>query len=728
MIFEHSINMFTRIPKEKDEEDPEGRVLHGKQFNLDILLQEDCGHTSATSSYRSKSSTLHDKGSHRRRRTTPPRVVEPMFTNGDNRQSNFFDHRPPYQTRGQNGISDALVKKLTVPFVLLVFIVFWGPMILQSSGEGLRRVGKRTLLSSTVGAPIISESGLDDKTDAELEDMGENDVSDAAGTDARLGRGGKKLSSPIIEALQAIQNKEFQLPERERESDDKFDPEDLSESEREEMQINVKPRRKIPERESQGMSSSGQNPTQPQKILSPLEQYQLRTQQEEEQQLRHHQEQKLHGADPGYQLDQEVAHEQDLLQKKQELAQQLWQQKQKEQQEQQQLQQLELRKQVQLQQQQLLMDKMELEKLQKEKKELERLNLERIKQEQALPKKSEQIQQNQQRQQQLIQRQMQAPIQQELPPPKVVFNYKHAENSNLIPENFERNLANIWDPILPTDTALFFHIPKSGGTTVADILTHCLDLVSASSIGTSEGHALEDTLEVRRYHDHGRYVNVNPASIEGIKHAKEMGLAASGLADVVVLHRLHEGSEIFDPRNKGRTFCMFRNPVHRAISMFYYLQKATWEPTYDPSLASMTLLEYANSNKVEENWVTRFLVHQYTGRLTDEAVDEAKAIMRNKILVGVVGNFQESLKRFELYFDWWAASKQKGDSARMVQCQQNHARTRQNKIPHSIPDENDPAYKRLLQLNWADMELYLYAVKLFEEQAVLVSHKDASLL
>ena len=306
-----------------------------------------------------------------------------MFTSTDNRQSNFFDHRPPYQTRGQNGISDALVKKLTVPFVLLIFIVFWGPIIFQSSGEGLRRVSKRTLLSSEVGAPKISESGLDDKTDLESEDMGENDASDATGTAVRLGRWGGKLSSPVIEALQAIQNKEFQLPERERESDDEFNPEDLSENEQVELRINVKPRRIIPERESRGITFTAQNPTQPRKMLSHLEQYQLRTQQEEELQLRHHQEQKLHGADPGYQLDQEVAHEQELLRKKQELAQQLWQQKQKEQQEQQQLQQLELRKQVQLQQEQLLIDKMELGKLQKEKKELERLNLERNKLEQA---------------------------------------------------------------------------------------------------------------------------------------------------------------------------------------------------------------------------------------------------------------------------------------------------------------------------------------------------------
>jgi hypothetical protein len=173
---------------------------------------------------------------------------------------------------------------------------------------------------------------------------------------------------------------------------------------------------------------------------------------------------------------------------------------------------------------------------------------------------------------------------------------------------------------------------------------------------------------------------------------------------------------------------MFRNPVHRAVSMFYYLQRAKWEPTYDPTLADMSLLDYANSKKVEENWVTRFLVHQYTGRLTQDDVDQAKQVMRNKMIVGLLDNFQESLKRFEVYFDWWRVNKEKGYVPRMVQCQQNHAHSAQNRVTHPIPDENDPAYRRLLQLNWADMQLYQYAQQLFVEQEELIKDRDSSLL
>ena len=704
--------MFSRIAKEKEDDDVELAVKKTSSFNLDVILQGDGEDALTTSSFQNQFSALY-KGSHRRRRATPL----PAATSSSIKQpSEFIDHRPSHSSRSSNGFADAVIKKLTLPFILILILVFWGPIMLQSNQK--YQPGNRAQL-------IMDESDEGEQVGAQLADNTPWDQKDSDAEILKTQNGEKKLSNPVLKALKAIQNTDFQLPGRAQENDDKFDPENLSEDQQNELQIQIKPERQI--RNGEGDTGFDVNPVMhqdvPQKILSPLQQYQLRTQLEEKLQLEHYQEQTLHGQNPGYQ----DAHEMELQQKEPETAQQRLQQLQQ--------QQLELQRQVQAQQQELQQDKLQMEKLQRVKLQLEELQMEKL--------QIEEMQQEQLRAQLPKQLQVRPLIEPQVqwPSPPIqgrqqlmgtqetrVFSYVHAKHPELIPKNFEIRMANIWDPILPTDTALFFHIPKSGGTTVADILTHCLDLVSASSIGATEGHGRENFLEVRRYHDKGKYVNVNPASLPGIKHAKELGLAASGLADVIVLHRLHEGSELFDPDHRARLFCMFRNPVHRAISMFYYLQKATWEPTYDPTLADMTLLDYANSNKVEENWITRFLVHEYSGRLSDDAVEKAKQIMRDKMVVGILGNFQESLKRFELYFDWWEDNKTKGIAARMVQCQQNHGRTKQNKISHPLPDEEDPAYQRLLQLNWADMQLYLYALKLFEEQAVLVQHKDASLI
>ena len=261
---------------------------------------------------------------------------------------------------------------------------------------------------------------------------------------------------------------------------------------------------------------------------------------------------------------------------------------------------------------------------------------------------------------------------------------------------------------------------------MADILTHCLDLVSASNIGATEGRGNEPSLKVSTYADKGRYVNVNAATPDGIERAKKLGLVQSGLADVIVAHRLHLAATMFDVNHQARVFAIFRHPVQRATSMFYYLQRAKWEPTYDHSLADMTLEQYAESGKAEENWITRFLIHEYTASLTEEHVKAAKEVMRRKILIGLIDRFGDSLKRFELYFDWWE-KKIKPDPESHMQCQQARALAAQNHLHHPNAAESSPAYKKLAKLTWADLQLYQYAVELFDEQQALVAGKDPSL-
>ena len=65
-----------------------------------------------------------------------------------------------------------------------------------------------------------------------------------------------------------------------------------------------------------------------------------------------------------------------------------------------------------------------------------------------------------------------------------------------LPERFEEKLADIDDPrILPTkdggDTPFYWHVLKSGGTTVKDWYAECLHLVEACEIGALEGHGEE---------------------------------------------------------------------------------------------------------------------------------------------------------------------------------------------------------------------------------------------
>lgn len=107
------------------------------------------------------------------------------------------------------------------------------------------------------------------------------------------------------------------------------------------------------------------------------------------------------------------------------------------------------------------------------------------------------------------------------------------------------------------------------------------------------------------YQDGGQYVNINTTTVLGIERAKCRGLIRSNLVDVIVTYRFHDVACLFDNDRWDRAFAFFCHPVNCTVSMFYYLQQATWEPTYDRTLADMTLEEYATSRKAEDNWVVR---------------------------------------------------------------------------------------------------------------------------
>jgi len=605
--------MFSKIPKEKDESDNEAEITPSLKainpnFNLDNLLQN--GDSASVSSFRSSSSSLY-RGNHRRRRaaTTQLRGME-NADDGSIAKIHGIEnsrHHNRHAVRNSRFV-EMMARNFRPIFIVLLIIVFWGPMLLQSTqkiGSNRRNVLPPTNLRNrrvSENNNIVVEEKI---IRSDLEEEEKEELS---------------LSNPVLNALRAVKNSEFVLPEREEEVKEEF---------------------KLPEREKEEFNPGLISEEEREELQIPLDlAMKWDTDKEKNKDFDNYDnEETIHDYH-----DQEQHFEYGK-------------------------------------------DRQEYD--------LSDTQQHRIPHARNLPN---------------------------------FTAYTRAEKPKLIPQHFQDSFADVWEPILPTDTPLFWHIPKNGGTTVGDILTHCVQLVTASNIGATEGHDSEDELKVRTYLDQGKYVNVNTATIPGIKRAKEMGLAASGLADVIEMHRLHEGSELFDPQHRARVFALFRNPVHRAVSMFYYLQRAQWEPTYDPTLREMSLLDYANSRKVEENWVTRFLVHKYTGRLLDDHVEEAKQVMRDKMIVGILDeNIQDSLKRFELYFDWWEFNKRKGDAGRVVQCQENRGRTAENKVRHPIPDKNDPAYQRLLQLNWADMKLYRYAEELFREQAVFVKHKDASI-
>lgn len=71
-----------------------------------------------------------------------------------------------------------------------------------------------------------------------------------------------------------------------------------------------------------------------------------------------------------------------------------------------------------------------------------------------------------------------------------------------------------------------------------------------------------------------RFVNVDTQSSE-LGRATELGLVPSGVADLIVTSDLSFSLEhLYDEPYRGRVLAVFRHPVERLVSKFYYLQEA----------------------------------------------------------------------------------------------------------------------------------------------------------
>merc|ERR1719491_254386 len=143
------------------------------------------------------------------------------------------------------------------------------------------------------------------------------------------------------------------------------------------------------------------------------------------------------------------------------------------------------------------------------------------------------------------------------------------------------------------ETALFWHIPKSGGTT-AKRLYQCMGRTLAHRVGADPRHGQDQKNEIVVFEPHQgkdwKVVNVDTTIKKGIIRAKELGLVQSHTTDVIfTMEPNFAGQNLYDEDNKGRLLALFRHPVDRAVSMFYYLQTATWEKTYSPDWADMSV-------------------------------------------------------------------------------------------------------------------------------------------
>jgi len=274
-----------------------------------------------------------------------------------------------------------------------------------------------------------------------------------------------------------------------------------------------------------------------------------------------------------------------------------------------------------------------------------------------------------------------------------------------------------------TETVLLWHVPKSGGST-AKAVYECLGVTLADRAGVSKqfGHKKDKEIEafrVRRGPGGPVYVNVETRSKAGIMKAKRLGLIKSGLADLIFTSDPSFAiAHMYDKDHKGRVVGLFRHPVERLVSKFYYLQMAKWEKTYKPEWKDMSVLEFA----VKENYDNDHMVKKLAGIALNETASEedlllAMRTVESRFIVGLTDQMEESIYRFNMVIGLDVSNEASQECMGQFFGPNGE---RRNANPHPHIDVGGLAWVALVTRNSLDVRLYNYILQLFDEQKELI--------
>ncbi|KAL7534143.1 hypothetical protein ACHAXR_005654 [Thalassiosira sp. AJA248-18] len=313
-------------------------------------------------------------------------------------------------------------------------------------------------------------------------------------------------------------------------------------------------------------------------------------------------------------------------------------------------------------------------------------------------------------------------------------------SNDIIPRRFNV-FADLRTPyIVGRDTPFFWHIPRSGGVVVKTMLSHCLGQTLAAEVGELEGHGgdtfgfiiiythtlqyiilshttpiyiyiyigiLYQELKVISFAEHN-YTNVNIATPEGINRAINLGLVPSHISNTIVSAHVDLVPSLFNANDRARAFALFRHPIDRATSMFYFLKGTGYPP-----LKNMTIDDYAKSDLIENNWLVRILSESMTGPIDMDNLEVAKEVLKRKFIVGLLDNKRGSFARFDHYFKWKESPQYEKEFGCRKQLMDEKYVSK-----HPIRKESD-TWKLLLEQNRFDVHLYDYTKELFSQQSYI---------
>mmetsp|Transcript_23120 Transcript_23120/g.53090 ORF Transcript_23120/g.53090 Transcript_23120/m.53090 type:complete len:400 (+) Transcript_23120:74-1273(+) len=307
----------------------------------------------------------------------------------------------------------------------------------------------------------------------------------------------------------------------------------------------------------------------------------------------------------------------------------------------------------------------------------------------------------------------------------VVPDVLHANDVSQEEEN-ERPLVYPWArqfirPLsikpIRNETSVYWHIPKSGGTSTKSLF-ECLGLTLASRVGgvARFGHADDSELQVfkpwsTRGNDsiskqNAKYINIDVSTSDGIMKGREMGLVPSGLVDVVFTTYPSQIVEnLFDLNHKGRLLAMFRHPVQRLVSKFFYLRVAKWENNYEPSWNDISIETWARKIDRDRNFLVRTLAGKTVKEVNEADLQVAKRTIAQRFIVGLSEEYDESLRRFGIMLNFKAKTTAQ-DRKRCYDKYLGAHGEKMNSNSHPKITETKQAFKIIAKHNFFDMQLY----------------------
>ena len=282
------------------------------------------------------------------------------------------------------------------------------------------------------------------------------------------------------------------------------------------------------------------------------------------------------------------------------------------------------------------------------------------------------------------------------------------------------------------DIPYFWHIHKSGGSSMKQAFS-CLNKIQTKRIHVPRICSdKEPKLRICNVGNGSRIINADISSVIGIQRALDLELTTKGSIYgidksytemgiqeepfIINTSRVYEALRIFNSERKARLFILFRDPIERVISKYYYMKISTWENTYDPEVAKMDLLTYVKSKHCYSNWVTRRLVNKMEGDLSNDDLELAKDILKRKALVLLLDDFQGSIERVRNFFGWENEILTDEQQICLKSLNENPINANGRK---QIVEQGSLEWNIIREKNLMDLQLMSFVTNLYKEQGAL---------